>query len=181
MEILGIGPLELLFILLIALIAVGPRDLGRAARSLGRLLNQLYRSEAWRNLSEASRNLRTLPNRLAREAALDELDQARQDIQREVSEFASDVSDAADLQKGSVPSPAQAADDPPGPAEPAGASDEAADAAAESGADMREDGGAPDVESGDAGPGAESKAQPSDQAHHPTADKASSAPEDPSD
>jgi len=57
MEILGIGPLELLFILLIALIAVGPKDLGKAARSMGRLLNQLYKSEAWQNLGEASRNI----------------------------------------------------------------------------------------------------------------------------
>jgi Sec-independent protein translocase protein TatA len=97
MEILGIGPLEALFILLIALIAVGPRDLGKAAQSVGRFLNQLYRSETWRNLSEASRNLRTLPNRLAREAALDELDQARKDIQGEVKDFATDVEAATQL------------------------------------------------------------------------------------
>lgn len=80
MEILGIGPFEALLIVLIALIAVGPRDIGKAARSLGRFLNRLYRSEAWHNLTQASRNLRSLPNRLAREAALDELDQVRQDI-----------------------------------------------------------------------------------------------------
>jgi Sec-independent protein translocase protein TatA len=98
MEILGIGPLEALFILIIALIAVGPRDLGRAAQSIGRFLNQVYRSEAWRNLSEASRNLRSLPNRLAREAALDELDQARKDIQQEVRDFAADVNAATDMQ-----------------------------------------------------------------------------------
>ena len=73
MEILGIGPLEALFIILIALIAVGPKDIGKAARSAGRLLNELYRSEAWKNLSEASRSIRALPNRLAREAALEEL------------------------------------------------------------------------------------------------------------
>ena len=80
MEILGIGPFEALLIVLIALIAVGPRDIGKAARSLGRFLNRLYRSEAWHNLTQASRNLRSLPNRLAREAALEELDQVRQDI-----------------------------------------------------------------------------------------------------
>ena len=80
MEILGIGPMEALFIALIALIAVGPRDIGKTARSMGRLLNRLYRSEAWHNLTQASRNLRSLPNRLAREAALEELDQVRQDL-----------------------------------------------------------------------------------------------------
>lgn len=85
MEILGIGPLEALFVLLIALVVVGPRDLGKVARSAGRMLNRLYRSEAWRNLSEASRNLRTLPNRLAREAALEELDQVRRELREEVT------------------------------------------------------------------------------------------------
>ncbi|MFQ5942569.1 MAG: hypothetical protein ACE5JF_03340 [Anaerolineales bacterium] len=85
MEILGIGPLELLFILLIALIAVGPRDLGKAARSTGRLLNQLYKSEAWQNLGAASRSLRTLPNRLAREAALEELAQVKSEMEEGVT------------------------------------------------------------------------------------------------
>ncbi|MFV1859831.1 MAG: hypothetical protein ACC647_10865 [Anaerolineales bacterium] len=85
MEILGIGPLEALFIALIALIAVGPRDLGKAARSTGRLLNQMYKSEAWQNLSEASRSIRSLPNRLAREAALEELQQVKREVEEGVT------------------------------------------------------------------------------------------------
>ena len=85
MEILGIGPLEALFILLIALIAVGPKDLGKAARSMGRLLNQLYKSEAWHNLSEASRSIRSLPNRLAREAALEDLAQVKREMEQGVT------------------------------------------------------------------------------------------------
>jgi Sec-independent protein translocase protein TatA len=80
MEILGIGPLEAIFIVLLALIAIGPRDLGTTARSLGRTLNRVYRSEAWHSLTQASRNLRGLPNRLAREAALEELDQVRREL-----------------------------------------------------------------------------------------------------
>ncbi len=80
MEILGIGPLEAIFIVLLALIAIGPRDLGTTARSLGRALNRLYRSEAWLSLTQASRNLRGLPNRLAREAALEELNQVRREL-----------------------------------------------------------------------------------------------------
>jgi sec-independent protein translocase protein TatB len=80
MDILGIGPLELLLILLIALIVVGPKDLGKLARSFGRFLNRLYRSDFWRTMTETSQQIRTLPNRLAREAALEELDQVRADI-----------------------------------------------------------------------------------------------------
>jgi Sec-independent protein translocase protein TatA len=81
MDFLGVGPLEFLFILIIALVVIGPRDLGKYARSAGRFLNRLYRSETWRVLTETSRNLRTLPNRLAREAALEELDDVRHSIQ----------------------------------------------------------------------------------------------------
>jgi sec-independent protein translocase protein TatB len=76
MEILGVGPLELLFIVVIALIVLGPRDLAKSARAAGRYLNRLYRSDAWRTITHASRDLRDLPNRLAREAALEDLDQS---------------------------------------------------------------------------------------------------------
>lgn len=80
MEILGIGPAEALLIVIVALVVVGPKDLGKAARSAGRLLNRLYKSDAWKSVTQASRNLRTLPSRLAREAALEELDEMRASI-----------------------------------------------------------------------------------------------------
>lgn len=82
MEILGIGPLELVFIILIAVIVIGPRDIGNFARSAGRFLNRLYRSEEWKALNQASRNLRSLPNRLAREAALEELEKTRREAEK---------------------------------------------------------------------------------------------------
>ncbi len=75
MDFLGVGPLELAFILLIALLVLGPREIARFARSVGRFLNRLYRSEVWDTLSRASQEFRNLPNRLAREAALEELDE----------------------------------------------------------------------------------------------------------
>ncbi len=78
MEFLGVGPMELLFIIIIALVVIGPRDIGKAARSMGRFLNRLYKSDTWRMLLDTSRTLRNLPERLAREAALEELQQARE-------------------------------------------------------------------------------------------------------
>jgi Sec-independent protein translocase protein TatA len=81
MDIFGIGPLELVFIMIIALIVIGPQDLGKAARSAGRFLNRLYRSEAWQALTDASKSLRSLPKRLAREAALEDLDEAQRSVQ----------------------------------------------------------------------------------------------------
>ena len=80
MEILGIGPMELLFILIILLVVVGPRNLSSSARDIGRFLNRMYRSDTWRMMTEASRTLRNLPNQLAREAALEELDATQKEL-----------------------------------------------------------------------------------------------------
>ncbi|MDF1500480.1 MAG: twin-arginine translocase TatA/TatE family subunit [Anaerolineales bacterium] len=91
MDILGIGPLELLFILVIALIVVGPKDLARVGRTLGRTLNRVYRSDSWRILNEASQTIRTLPNRLAREAALDDLDDLKSDVDKARNELESET------------------------------------------------------------------------------------------
>ncbi|MBN2556741.1 MAG: hypothetical protein JXA97_12445 [Anaerolineales bacterium] len=77
MSFLGIGPLELLFVVLIAVILVGPRDLGKGARSAGRLLNRIYRSDTWKALTQMSGSIRDLPAKLAREAEVEELDELR--------------------------------------------------------------------------------------------------------
>jgi len=90
MDIFGIGPLEIIFILLIVMVVVGPRNMGKTGRMIGSFLNRLYRSENWKLINEASRNLRNLPNRLAREAALDELDAVHKDI-AETSKAISDT------------------------------------------------------------------------------------------
>ncbi len=81
MELLGVGPLELVFIVLIALIVIGPRDISKSARAAGRFLNRMYKSDTWRAVTQASRNLRSLPNRLAREAELEELRSARRELE----------------------------------------------------------------------------------------------------
>ena len=73
MEVLGIGPLELLFILLIALIVLGPQDMVKAGRLLGKWMRHIVTSEGWRTVQQTSRELRYLPNRLMREAGLEEL------------------------------------------------------------------------------------------------------------
>ena len=91
MEFLGIGPLELLFILLIALLVIGPKDMAKSARTFGKHLNRLYKSEAWKTVMDASQTIRTLPDRLAREAALEELDETR-DL---INQTSREIDDAA--------------------------------------------------------------------------------------
>jgi Sec-independent protein translocase protein TatA len=105
MDIFGIGLLEIVFILIIAMIVVGPRDLGKVGRQVGRFLNRMYKSESWRMLNEASRTLRNLPNRLAREARLEELDSIRDDLQEAGRMIKGEVKDLDDSLKAWTPRP----------------------------------------------------------------------------
>lgn len=73
MDLFGIGPLELLLVLLLALLLFGPRDLEKAGRSLGRGLNKLIQSETWRTVTHASRKLKDLPRELMRQANIEEM------------------------------------------------------------------------------------------------------------
>jgi Sec-independent protein translocase protein TatA len=81
MEFLGIGPLELFFIILIALIVLGPKDMVKAGRTLGRFLRTLVTSPTWKTIQQTSRDLRYLPNRLMREAGLEDLKQSLPEVQ----------------------------------------------------------------------------------------------------
>jgi Sec-independent protein translocase protein TatA len=74
MDFLGVGPLELIFILIIALIIFGPNDIVRAGRTLGSFLRKVVTSDGWRAFQQASKGMRDLPNTLMREAGLEEED-----------------------------------------------------------------------------------------------------------
>jgi Sec-independent protein translocase protein TatA len=82
MEILGVGPLELFLFLLIALIVLGPGDMVKAGRTLGRVLRKIVTSPEWRTIQKASRELRYLPNRLMREASIEDLSKDLADINK---------------------------------------------------------------------------------------------------
>jgi sec-independent protein translocase protein TatB len=82
MEILGVGWQELIFIFLIALIVLGPRDMQKAGKTLGRWLNQLVRSDSWKALQQTSRELRKLPTTLMKEANLEELQEAERALRQ---------------------------------------------------------------------------------------------------
>jgi Sec-independent protein translocase protein TatA len=72
MEILGIGPMELLLILVIALIVMGPNDMVKTGRMIGKFLRQIVTSPIWQAVQQTSRDLRYLPNKLMREAGMEE-------------------------------------------------------------------------------------------------------------
>ena len=90
MDILGIGPTELVFILLIALILLGPKDMQKTGRTIGRWLRNMTTSDGWRAFRDTSREIRNLPNRLMREANLE-------DIQKDVGSIGKEIEEAADV------------------------------------------------------------------------------------
>lgn len=86
MDFLGVGPMEVFFILIIALIVLGPRDMVKAGRTLGRALNKIVRSPTWSAMKQTTQVIRTLPTQLMREANLEdsirEINEVTQDIGR---------------------------------------------------------------------------------------------------
>ena len=70
--IFGVGPLEILLVLVLALIFLGPQDMVKTARSLGRAFYRLYHSPIWRQIMSTQQELRDLPTKFVREAGMEE-------------------------------------------------------------------------------------------------------------
>lgn len=91
MEILGIGPLELTLILIIALIVLGPNDLVKTGRTLGRWMRKIVMSQEWKVVQNASRELRTLPNKLIRDAGIEEAQRVMKEQMSDVNKISRDI------------------------------------------------------------------------------------------
>jgi sec-independent protein translocase protein TatB len=81
MEFLGVGWQELIFIVVIAIIVLGPKDMQKAGRTIGRWLNQLVQSDSWKVFQSTSSELRNLPRNLMREANM-EMREAEKELRR---------------------------------------------------------------------------------------------------
>jgi sec-independent protein translocase protein TatB len=84
MEFLGVGPSELIFIVIIALIILGPKDMQKAGKTIGKWMRSIVTSDGWKMFQQTSREIQTLPNRLMREAN-EELNQIGKDINNTIS------------------------------------------------------------------------------------------------
>ncbi len=120
MEIFGIGPLELLFILLIALIVLGPGDMVKAGRTLGRLMRKVVTSPEWHTVQKASRELRYLPNKLMREANMEDISNELRDIKKIGGQVSSEVKKAEnDISSWTTPPTPLVSEPAPPPPDPA--------------------------------------------------------------
>ena len=80
MDILGIGIPELTFIIIIALIVLGPKDMQKTGKTIGTWLRKIVLSPEWRDIKDASRKIKRLPNQLMREANIEEFEQYKRDL-----------------------------------------------------------------------------------------------------
>ncbi len=72
MEIFGVGILEVVLILVIAVIVLGPEGMVKSAQAIGKFMRKVIKSPIWAQLMDTQRELRDMPTRLVREAGLEE-------------------------------------------------------------------------------------------------------------
>jgi Sec-independent protein translocase protein TatA len=72
MEIFNIGPLELLFILVIALVVLGPKEMVNTAKKMSTVIAKVIRSPFWASMMDTTREIRDFPRKIMRETGLEE-------------------------------------------------------------------------------------------------------------
>ena len=97
MKIFNIGAPELIAILLLTLIVLGPQRIVETARKMGVWIRKLNRSPMWRDVVSTSNEIRDLPRKVMEEAGLDEafaeLNQTNDLINRENWEIQKNIDD----------------------------------------------------------------------------------------
>lgn len=116
MEILGVGMSELIFIVIIALIVLGPKDMQKAGKTIGKWLRSIVTSDGWKIFQQTSRELRTLPNKLMRDAN-EELNQIGGQLGKEIKGVSTPT--GSRLQTPNMPPRSQPFIPPSPPAKPA--------------------------------------------------------------
>lgn len=80
MEILGVGLPEMGFIVLLALILLGPKDMIKAGQTIGRTLRKMVMSPTWQAMRSTGKEIQELPTKLMREAGLEDLREMEKEV-----------------------------------------------------------------------------------------------------
>jgi hypothetical protein len=95
MQFFNVGVLELLFILVLAFVVLGPSRSVKMARNIGVWIRNFVKSPFWRDIITTSNEIRDLPNRIMDDAELQqmitELDLSSQDIKDILSQTQSET------------------------------------------------------------------------------------------
>ncbi len=96
MDFLGIGPLELLLIFVLALILLGPREMVNTARKAAEAIRKMTQSDFWKDAVDSSREFRNLPTQIMKDTGLDE---ELRKINRDLSRNQDQVNWEKDMEK----------------------------------------------------------------------------------
>jgi Sec-independent protein translocase protein TatA len=106
MEILNIGPLELIIILALMFILLGPKEMVLTAHRIGAWVRNFLRSPMWREIWGISQDIRELPKKIVSESGLEEtmeeLKQTTQEATDEINKEHKEVAEARGFQKRSI-------------------------------------------------------------------------------
>jgi len=107
MEILGIGPLELLLILVLALILLGPKDMLESTKKIAKGIRKFTQSSTWRDVVETSQEIRELPQKIIKETGIEEdikeIQKSTRPLQSELREWKSGQPRPRMVTKNSIP------------------------------------------------------------------------------
>jgi sec-independent protein translocase protein TatB len=88
MQLFGIGPLEFILILVIAVIVLGPKGMVTGAREAGKLIRKVTHSPLWKEIVETSNEIRQMPGKIVREAGIEqELEDLRKSTSKTFGEI----------------------------------------------------------------------------------------------
>ncbi len=84
MDILGIGLPEIFFVVILALILLGPKDMVKAGRTIGRALRSFIMSPTWQAMRVTGKEIQQIPTKLMREAGIEEIQAELQEVKGDV-------------------------------------------------------------------------------------------------
>jgi Sec-independent protein translocase protein TatA len=102
MTFLNIGILEIILLLVVMIIFLGPEQVVDMAGKFGRFIRKITRSEFWTTVSDTSREIRRIPKTLVEETGLEEsiqdIKQTTDELQGQLSEVQDELSEEASVQ-----------------------------------------------------------------------------------
>lgn len=110
MDILGIGFPELVLLFIIVLLVMGPEDMQKTARTIGRWLADLRRSDVWRSLVQLRRETQRALYQVEREVNLEEnLREVERSLEKELRQAVTfkPLESSAEASKAEADEPAQ--------------------------------------------------------------------------
>lgn len=75
MNIFGIGPLEIIFVVLIGILVLGPEEMVKTGRKLGKFIHSIVTSQWWQSVQSGMDEVQNLPSKWMREAELEKFNE----------------------------------------------------------------------------------------------------------